>query len=100
MDEQKHQEALNEDLKAYKKLDKINNSTEFDDFFKMQITTVTQKMLSCFTGSKPLSYEEYLAVRGEIIAYLYPIQQIRGAKVMAKQLQDQLDAYYNQKVDI
>lgn len=89
------EKALTEDLKAYKKLDRINQTEEFDAFFQLQIATVVQKMLSLFTG-QPKTHDEYLALRGEIVAYLYPIQQIRGAKVMAKQLQEQLDNIYNQ----
>jgi hypothetical protein len=100
VDEKKHQEAINADLKAYKKLDKINSSQEFDDFFAMQITACVQKMLQCFSGKGPKDWDEFCKLRGEVIGMLYPIQQVRGAKVMAKQLQDQLDAYYNQKVDL
>lgn len=99
MDDRQHREALNEDLKAYKKLDKINNSQEFDDFFQLQITTVVQKMLACFSGKGPKDWEEFCKIRGEVIGMLYPIQQVRGAKVLAKQLQDQLDTYYNQKIE-
>jgi hypothetical protein len=96
MDEAKQKDAINEDLRAYKKLEKINNSQEFDDFFQLQITTVVQKMLSCFTGKGPQNWDEFCKIRGEVVGMLYPIQQVRGAKVMAQKLQEQLDAYYNQ----
>lgn len=92
-------DAINEDLKAYKKLERINKSAEFDDFFELQITTVVQKMLTCFTGKGPENWDEFCKIRGEVVAYLYPIQQVRGAKVMSKKLQEQLDAYYNSKLD-
>lgn len=100
MDETKHQAAIEEDLKAYRKLDRINKSQEFDDFFQLQITTVVQKMLACFTGAGPKDWDDFCRIRGEVVGILYPIQQVRGAKVMAKQLQEQLDTYYNQKVAI
>lgn len=101
MDEEKTQkDALESDIKAYKKLDKINQSPEFDTFFNLQVDTVAQKMLSCFTGSGPKDWNEFCRIRGEVIGILYPIQQIRGSKVLVKQLTEQLNAYYNEKIDI
>lgn len=98
------EKGLKEDLKAYKKLDKINDSQEFNDYFQYQITQVVQKMVSCFTepGDKskaPKNWDEFCRVRGEILAALVPIQQIRGAKFVTKQLQEQLDQMYNNKLD-
>lgn len=97
-DTKKYEEAIQVDLKAYKKLDKINQSAEFKDFFDLQVTTVTQKMLQCFTGKGPANWDEFCRIRGEVIGILYPIQQIRGAKVMQQQLQEQLDTMYNSQV--
>lgn len=99
MDEQKAREAIAEDLKAYKKLEQINKSDEFNDFFELQISTVVQKMLTCFTGTGPKNYDDFCRIRGEVIGMLYPIQQIRGAKALQKQLQEQLDNIYNQEVE-
>lgn len=99
MDDQKQKEAWQEDLKAYKKLDKINNSAEFDDFFQYQITQVVQKMLSVFSGKGPANWDEFCRLRGEVLGMLVPIQQVRGAKYVAKQLQEQIDTYYNSKLD-
>ena len=99
MDETKqYEESLKADLKAYAKLNKINSSDEFNDFFDLQMTTVTQKMLSCFTGSGPKNWDEFCRIRGEVIGMLYPIQQVRGSKAMQKQLREQLDTMYNQAV--
>lgn len=94
-DPRKYEEGLKEDLKAYSKLEKINKSDEFNDFFDLQISTVTQRMLSLFTGLEAPNYEKYLQIRGEVVAMLYPIQQVRGAKVLKKQLQEQLNTMYN-----
>lgn len=99
MDESKHEEALKEDLKAYKKLEKINKSAEFDDYFQYQITQTVQKMLKLFTEDGPKNWDEYCKLRGEVLGMLVPIQQIRGAKFVAQKLQEQLDTYYNQKLD-
>lgn len=97
--EKKAKDALESDLKAYKKLDKINNSDEFNDFFDLQISTAVQKMLLCFTGTGPKNYDDFCRIRGEVVALLYPIQQIRGAKALQKQLTDQLDNIYNKQLD-
>lgn len=94
------EDGLKQDLKAYKKLDSINNSPEFDSFFQYQITQVVQKMLKMFTESGPKTWDEFCRLRGEVLGALVPIQQVRGAKYVAKQLQDQLDQMYNSKVDI
>lgn len=93
------EDGIKQDLKSYQKLDKINKSSEFDDFFQLQITYVVQKMMTCFTGKGPENWDEFCKVRGEVVAALYPIQQVRGAKFMVKQLQEQLDAMYNQKTE-
>lgn len=89
------EKALKQELKSYSKLEKINKSEEFNDFFELQIDTVAQKMLQCFTGEGPKNYDEFCRIRGEVIAYLYPIQQIRGAKILKQQLMKQLNEYYN-----
>lgn len=90
-----HKAALEQELKSYSKLDKINNSDEFNDFFDLQVDTVTKKMLDCFTGTGPQSYDEFCRIRGEVIGILYPMQQVRGAKVIKKQIREQLNDYYN-----
>lgn len=95
MDDDAHKRALEDDIKNYKKLDKINQSEEFNTFFDLQINTVALKMLAMFTGKGPDNWDEFCKQRGEIIAYLYPIQQVRGAKAMQQQITDNLNTYYN-----
>lgn len=95
MEDARHEEAIKKDLQNYKKLSKINKSDEFNTFFDLQIDTVTQKMLTCFTGTGPKDWDEFCRIRGEVVAYLYPIQQVRGADIMAQQIKKQLDEYYN-----
>lgn len=93
-----HEKALKDDLKAYTKLDKINDSDEFNTFFDFQVDTAVKKMLALFTGTGPKDWEEFCRIRGEVIALLYPIQQIRGAKVLKEQAKKQLSDYYNTQV--
>lgn len=94
-DPKKVKEGIENDIRNYSRLERINESDEFKDFFNLQIDTVVQKMLSCFTGNGPKDWDEFCKVRGEVIAYLYPIQQVRGAKIMKAQLKENLNAYYN-----
>lgn len=96
-DPKKVKEGIENDIRNYSKLEKINGSDEFNDFFALQIDTVVQKMLSCFTGTGPKDWDEFCRIRGEVIAYLYPIQQVRGASVMRAQLKENLNAYYNSR---
>ena len=97
MEDDQQKIAIEQELKNYKKLDRINQSEEFETFFKLQIDTVVLKMLACFTGNGPTDWNDFCKRRGEIVAYLYPIQQIRGAKVMQKQLADNLNTMYNEQ---
>lgn len=96
-DPKKMEEGIKQDLKNYQRLDKINGSDEFNDFFQLQIDTAATKMLAVFTGTGPKDWDEFCRIRGEVVAYLYPIQQIRSAKAMKQQLTEQLSNYYNKQ---
>jgi hypothetical protein len=89
---------LKDDIKHYEKLSKINDSQEFNDFFDLQIKTVADKLLWSVTGDNIKSWDDFCKLRGEIIAYLYPIQEIRGSKAMKKQLTDNLNEYYGKQI--
>lgn len=97
-DVKKQAQAIQDDIKHYKKLDAINTSPEFDEFFNLQIETAAKKMLACFTGAGPANWEEFCKLRGEVVAYLYPIQEIRGTKAMIQTLTEQLNTYYNKQI--
>lgn len=90
-----YKKSLEDDLKIYNKLDRINDSDEFNDFFSLQMDTATKKMLEMFTGKGPANWEEFTRIRGEVVGIIYPIQQIRGAKFLKRHLKQQLDEYYN-----
>lgn len=101
-DPQAIEDAQKEQIKAYKKLQKIADSEEFNEYFDYQIKTVADKMIWCFTTSKDgdniKSYEDFCKVKGEIVARLQPIQDIYGAENMVTYLQSQLDNYYKKQV--
>lgn len=86
--------AIEKESNAYKVLKDIPKSKELDDFLGLLIQTVAEKMVWSFTGENIKNYEDYLKVKGEIVSYLYPIQQIRGADAMVQHLDKQLKEYY------
>lgn len=94
-----HEEALKEEVKYYQKLKRVADSQEIKDFFDFQIKTVAEKMLWAFTSGKDgdnvKSWEDFCKVRGEVIARLHPIQEVRSAEATEAHLKEQLDKFYN-----
>jgi hypothetical protein len=105
MDEEKRTEqvkqGLEDEIKAYKKLQKVGELAEFNDFFEFQLKTAADKMIWAFTtgkeGDNIKNWDDFCKVRGEIIARLHPIQEIRGAESMVAYMKQQLDNYYNKQ---
>lgn len=94
-EQEQYKKGIEDDLKAYKKLEKINNSDEFNDFFNLQVDTASKKIMTAFTGDGPKDWDAFCKLRGEVVGILYPMQQIRGAKAVQAQLKEQLNTYYN-----
>lgn len=92
--QEKHKNALNEERKVYNRLHAINKTKEFDEFVDLMLRTTTGKMIGAFIGDDIKTWEDFLKLKGEITAYLYPIQEVRGAKAMEQHLKEQLDNYY------
>lgn len=93
------EDSIRKDIKNYEALGKINKSDEFNEFFKLQINTVADKMLFAFIGNNVKDWNDFCKIRGEITAMLYPIQEVRGADAMKKQLLEQLNSFYGKQVD-
>jgi hypothetical protein len=89
-----YQDGLQKEINAYGKLKDIGQSKELSDFLDLLMDTAAQKMSWAFIGDNVKSWEDFLKVRGEIVSYLFPIQEIRGADAMEKQLKSQLDQFY------
>jgi len=94
MDSQK--QAIEKDIDAYKALAKLNQSDELNAFIELLMKTATSKLMDLVTN-KDMTYEKFLETRAEITSYLYPIQEVRGAKAMSDRLTEQLNEWY--KVD-
>lgn len=95
----KQVEAVEEDMKGYSKLKKLAKSEDINQLMDLLIKTAGQKMVWAFTGDNIKDWNDFCKVRGEIISYLYPIQEIRSADAMEKHLKEQLDSYYNPTVE-
>lgn len=91
-------EALKEDLKAWTELDKINQSAEFNTFFDLQVNTIVNKMLACFSGKGPENWDEFCKIRGEVVATLSPIQYIRDSTAMKAKIKEQINQIYNKQI--
>jgi hypothetical protein len=98
MDE-KHADALKEDIKYYQDLKKVASNPDVKPLFDLMLKTVADKMIWTFTtgkeGDNVKSWEDFCKVRGEVIARLHPIQEALGAGSMEKYLKEQLDKFYS-----
>lgn len=100
MDEQAHKDALQKDINVYKALNKVNKSEELNAFIDLVLKTVVAKMYYALTNKKAIqSYEDFLELRAEITSYLYPIQEVRGAKAAIDALEQQIKDYYQNPYD-
>lgn len=99
---EQYEQSLKDQAKEYKKLQKISDSSEFNDYFDFLMATVADKMIWAFTtgkdGDNVKNWEDFCKVRGEIVARLHPIQEVRSAEAMVQYMKKQLDAYYKQPV--
>lgn len=93
-----YRKDLNDQIKEYRKLQEVANDQAFKTFFDSQIKVVAMKMMHAFTSGKDgdnvKSWEDFVKVRGEIVARLQPIQEVYGAQAMIDYLTQQLDIYY------
>jgi len=93
-DVKNHEKALKEQVKLYKELKKVGNSDELKTYFDLLLKTAADKMVWSFVGENIKDWNDFCRVRGEIVAYLFPLQEVRGADVMVKHLTEQLNEYY------
>lgn len=98
MEDKKHKEALESDLRALNKLKRINDSDEFNAYFDLILDTAAKKMFTAFTNEGVKTWEDFLKLRGEVVAYLFPLQEVRGADALEKQLKEQLSSYYGKQI--
>lgn len=100
MDEEKRveeaQKATKDQIKVYKALAKLSGDDKLAPLINLMIETATTKMLWTFTGDNVKSWDDFCRVRGEVVSYLYPIQEIKGAQAMVDHLKGQLESYYQE----
>lgn len=95
-------DSLKEQIRAYRKLQKVAESDDFNEYFDLLIKTAADKMLWCFTtgkdGDNIKTWDDFCKARGEIVARLQPIQEVHGAGAVAEYMQQQLDSYYKKQL--
>lgn len=95
MDEAKQAaDAINKDLRVYRKLNELNKDPNFDAYFELLIKTCSDKMIWAFTGNNVKNWDDFCKVRGEVVALLFGVQEVRGSDAMVKHLSAQLEDYY------
>jgi hypothetical protein len=87
-------QQLKKDIQAWKKLQSVAMTDEFDQLRNTLVKTVTGKMMLAFTGDSIKTIEDFYKVKGEVVARLQPLQEITGAGEIAEQLEKQLKENY------
>lgn len=104
---EEYKQAAEEQIKALKKLQRVAQAEEFNEYFDLLLKTVTDKMLWVFMSGvnadktvRPniQNWGEFCQARGEIMATLQPIQQIHGVGPIIEHLQQNLDNYYKKSL--
>ena len=94
---QQDEAFLKKDIAAWRKLQAIGLTEEFDELRDTLVKTVAGKIMFAFTSDSIKTIEDFYKVKGEVIARLQPLQEITGAGQMAEQLEQQLKEYYAPK---
>lgn len=87
--------AMREEIAAYRKLQDVAVTDEFDLLAERLTKTVVEKMIYAFTNDNAVkSMDDFYKLRGEIIARMQPLQDIGQAQLMADQLETRLKEFY------
>lgn len=87
-------QELQAEAAAYRKLQSLGMTDEFNELKNLLVKTIAGKMLMAFTGDKVKSYEDFLQVKGEVVARLQPLQAIGEAGALADHLEAQIKEFY------
>jgi hypothetical protein len=91
------EKALKEEILAYRKLQDIAITDEFEQFKNRLVKTVATKMIYAFTSESIKTFDDFCRIRGEVIARLQPLQEIAQAGEMAESLEKNLKDLYAPK---
>lgn len=93
-DTKKVKDSIEKDIRAYKKLKDVGRSDELNTFLDLLLKTAAEKMVWSFIGDNVKTWDDFMKVRGEVVSYLYGVQEVRGADAMVKHLEEQLRNFY------
>ncbi len=94
-DDKKALDAMREEINVYSKLKELKNSEGFGDFLVFLTRATSVQMMTAFIGNDVKTWEDFLKLRGEVVANLRILQEVGGAEMIEKQLTDQLKKYLN-----
>lgn len=93
-DPAKQEQALSEQVAFYRELQNVKNSPDVQKVLDLALKTAAEKTLQVFTSDKVKDWEDFTKERGEIVAYLYLVQEVRGAQAIADFFQTKLNELY------
>lgn len=91
------QKAKEQEITAYRKLESLGMTDEFQEYSDMLVRTVASKMMFAFTSNSIKSWEDFCLVKGEILARLQPLQEVHEAGAMATHLEQEIKNFYLNK---
>lgn len=94
-DDKKALEAMKEEINVYSKLRELKSTEGFDNFLIFLTRATSIQMMTAFIGEDVKTWDDFLKIRGEVVANLRILQEVGGAEVIEKQLTDQLKKYLN-----
>lgn len=89
----KYKQALSEDINRYSKLKSLKQSPDFSEYLEFLNQSAAAKMIQTFVGEKAPTYEEFLALWGEVRGKLHVLQEVGGAEAIEQQLIKTLREY-------
>lgn len=89
-----NKQALQEEIAAYRRLQTLGLTNEFQEYSERLIKTVSEKMIYAFTSESVKTLEDFYRIKGEVVARLQPLQEVFESGAMAANLETRLNEYY------
>ena len=87
-------QALQEEIQAYRRLQSLGLTEEYQEYSNRLSKTVADKMIYAMTSDNVKTLDDFYRVRGEVIARLQPLQEVFEAGAIANNLEARLKEYY------
>jgi hypothetical protein len=87
--------GIRAELDVYTKLRELKSTPGFENFLVFLTRATSIQMMTAFVGNDVKCWEDFLKIRGEVVANLRILQEVGGSEMIEKQLSDQLKQYLN-----